>query len=179
MTDTDVTAKTMDPATALCTSCGLCCDGSIFNRAKLVPEDGKVETPLFSYVDEESGQTYLKLGCAALNESRSCSVFPNRPKICDTFRCTLLQQLDASEVSLEIAQGKVETALKQRSITLKIVEQFMDVKDRDLRTIHQDYMALGQSDKINQMNIYKEGQLRLNALRRYLRIVFNPRTKSK
>lgn len=169
--------KTADQATQLCTNCGICCDGSIFNSARLVPEDGAVTSPLRTSSDDGDDGLYLKIPCAALDNSRKCSVYPNRPEICGSFRCALLRKLDAGTISLSSARKKVELALEQREKTLEIVRQFVAVEDRDLRAIHREYLNLGDDPESDNQRLYKEGQLLLNALRRYLRKNFHPNSR--
>ena len=89
----------------------------------------------------------------------------------------MLRKLDTGAVSFENAKEKVAVALDQRAKTLKIVNQFVAVEDRDLRAIHREYLELGNNPDVNKLRAYKEGQLLLNALRRYLRQNFHPNSK--
>lgn len=110
---------------SLCTSCGLCCDGTLFTLFALEPDEDAV--PL-----EAAGARFIQSGdfregsqpCAALG-CGGCTVYAHRPRTCRGFRCLLLKQLESGKVDLETASGIVATAKRLRAEAL---EQFAKVR---------------------------------------------------
>jgi Fe-S-cluster containining protein len=103
----------------LCTSCGLCCDGSLFADLELSGAREALAAELMGLEVEEAddgrGGMVLVQPCAAL-KGRRCTVYKFRPKCCRSFECGLLQRVKLGLVSLEEAEGQVAT------VVLKIQE---------------------------------------------------------
>ena len=83
----------------LCGSCGLCCDGSIFNDVALAgtPEVTRM-IKLGVEVDPERPPLLLQ-PCTALQGTR-CRIYQRRPACCRTFECRLLQRTKRGSVSM-------------------------------------------------------------------------------
>ena len=77
----------------LCQSCGLCCDGSLFGRVDLEPEE--VEAARRHRLRVLPGARGFEQPCAALASSgpglatRRCSIYGERPASCRRFACRL------------------------------------------------------------------------------------------
>jgi Fe-S-cluster containining protein len=77
----------------LCQSCGLCCDGSLFGRVDLGPEE--VESARRRRLRVIHGGRGFEQPCAALErpdagrEQRRCSIYDERPLSCRRFTCRL------------------------------------------------------------------------------------------
>lgn len=69
----------------LCQSCGMCCDGTLFQRALLKPEEVEGAKKLGLRVIQEKG---FEQPCPKL-EARSCGVYDQRPSVCRSFICRL------------------------------------------------------------------------------------------
>jgi Fe-S-cluster containining protein len=106
----------MDPnlISALCTRCGLCCDGSLFADAELASREATALEILGVEIDDadESEPALLLQPCAALN-GKQCSIYPHRPRCCQTFECRLLKQVESGAISIDRAQQKIANALKE------------------------------------------------------------------
>ncbi len=163
-------SKQMDASSTLCTSCGLCCDGSLFSIAPLVPEDGAVTPPLRSHEDDD--ERFLSLPCRALDSEKCCTVYDHRPRICGAFRCALLDQLDGGIITLQDATQKVAVAHQHKSRTLAVVGQFVDTDGRGMKDIKQSYRGLSNADQRRDARSYKEGEFLLKAFGHYLRNTF-------
>jgi len=101
--------STSDDATALCLSCGLCCDGTLFRFVPLEPEEAKrLEGRVTPY---EGG---MAQPCLALDGVK-CRVYADRPSVCRKFRCLALQQLEAGEISGEDAHEFIQETLGRRA----------------------------------------------------------------
>ncbi len=78
----------------LCQSCGLCCDGSLFGRVPLGPEE--VEPARRRGLRVLDGRNAFEQPCAALSvrettsgTRRACSIYDDRPLSCRRFACRL------------------------------------------------------------------------------------------
>ena len=160
----------MDAASTLCTSCGLCCDGSLFSIAPLVPEDGAVVAPLRS--QEDGDERFLPLPCPALDSAKCCTVYGYRPRICGAFRCALLDRMDKGKITLQEATQKVAVARQNKSRTLAVVGQFIATDGRGMKDIKQSYRDLSEEDRTRDMRAYKEGEFLLKAFGHYLKNTF-------
>ena len=70
----------------LCKACGLCCDGSLFGRGTLEPDEVPMARKL-RLVVVGNGKSFEQ-PCSAL-AGRSCSVYDARPLACRAFECVL------------------------------------------------------------------------------------------
>lgn len=78
-----------DELAALCRACGLCCDGALFGRVPLAPDEAE---PLRRRGLRVVGAGALEQPCAALSPSpddRACTLYDERPAACRAFVCTL------------------------------------------------------------------------------------------
>lgn len=97
-----------DDATALCIACGMCCDGSLFDRAYLEPNEVTDAKAAGMKPIEVDGRAKFNQPCAAF-DSR-CTCYHTRPKVCRIYRCKLLRQIDEAEISLGEALSVVDEA---------------------------------------------------------------------
>lgn len=96
----------------LCTSCGLCCDGTLFQKVRLRPEEIESAKKIGLNVIQDKGFTQP---CVKY-ENACCQIYDSRPKACQTFRCRLLARHIAEggpiEARLRVVR-RVRGALKQ------------------------------------------------------------------
>lgn len=92
-----------------CIGCGMCCDGTLYTRAKVEAgeEPRLTEHGLMVTVDHDKG--YFRLPCPH-EKCGSCTIYEKRFVICRTFRCALLKSYNAGEIGLDEAREKVTTA---------------------------------------------------------------------
>jgi hypothetical protein len=93
---------------ALCQSCGLCCDGSLFTRVPL-GVDEVVPHDALAVVTNEKGGRHVPQRCAAL-AGTVCQVYAQRPLACRRYECLLFGALREGEVSLGEAIDVVHRA---------------------------------------------------------------------
>ena len=95
---------TRNLADTLCTSCGLCCDGTLFADVELVgqAEAARLEIMGLELDDGETNAGLLSQPCAALQGGR-CGIYAYRPKCCRVFECHLLQNAQRGAVTAERA----------------------------------------------------------------------------
>ena len=99
---------------SLCQSCGLCCNGVLFNRVSLDPEE--VETIAVKHRLPMLDDTRMKQPCGALRENGDCGIYEERPKRCRNYRCTTLEALEAGTID------PVEARVRVRRIKERLAE---------------------------------------------------------
>ena len=104
--------QTPNPTTTLCTSCGLCCDGSIHGHADLREDEveaaAAIELPLLT-----DGRRGFAMPCPKLID-RCCTIYALRPAACRGYKCQLLDDLEDGRIDLPTALGTVAVALDLR-----------------------------------------------------------------
>jgi Fe-S-cluster containining protein len=80
----------------LCIPCGLCCDGSLFERAALrLQEETMARTLGLLVLKPEKEKTFFSQPCPAFRDHK-CSVHEQKPTVCKKFRCKLLVSYESS-----------------------------------------------------------------------------------
>lgn len=96
-----------DRLAALCTSCGLCCDGTLFTQVPLLAAEAAQLRGLGLVLREaDERPPALPQRCAALAGTR-CTIYAERPASCRRYRCMLYSALEADEVGLDEALARV------------------------------------------------------------------------
>ena len=95
---------------SLCLTCGLCCDGTMFENALVTPEEA---SRLEGRVQLSADRTLLVQGCSALAGCK-CGVYEERPEACRSFKCFLLASLEAGTMSQAEAQEGVDEVMSRR-----------------------------------------------------------------
>ncbi len=101
--------RAAEEGSSLCIDCGLCCDGTLFARARVRPEFARATIELGFHVAPHGEHLSFSLPCARL-DGTCCTMYETRPVVCRAFRCALLVELDAGEVTLDAARATVVTA---------------------------------------------------------------------
>jgi Fe-S-cluster containining protein len=97
-----------DPASALCLSCGLCCDGGLFNWVALTSDD---RTRL--QANGLDGPEQLIHPCPHYS-TPACTIYAVRPTQCSKYRCEVLKAFEAGEIDEGTAHGLVDEAVSMR-----------------------------------------------------------------
>jgi len=97
-------------AETVCQACAMCCDGTLFTRVPLTPDD--VAPAEVHAVTSPTGARFLPQPCAALSGTR-CAVYAQRPTACRRFECLLVAALRDGEVS---EAGALELVAKARAL---------------------------------------------------------------
>lgn len=74
----------------LCRSCGLCCDGSLFGRARLAPDEVDDARRIKLRV-VPNGASFAQ-PCTAWKPGVGCGVYLERPRTCRKFSCKLFER---------------------------------------------------------------------------------------
>jgi len=138
-------------AQIICTSCGLCCDGTLFTHANLIPEDSDENLNAAGILAVQSSEKrYFQLPCHHL-ENRRCKIYHMwRPHVCGRFRCKILQRLSTGELSFE--QG-MEIAKKAREHIAELEHKINDTDVPDKMSIHDRFKALESRQNVKDMSV--------------------------
>jgi hypothetical protein len=106
---------------ALCIPCGLCCDGSLFERANLLAGEEAFTVGLGLKVLTDNGtKTGFELACPLF--SGYCSIYDQpRPHICGAFKCKLLLRYENNLIDLAAGLEKVERVRVMQATLTKIL----------------------------------------------------------
>ncbi len=130
---------------ALCTRCGLCCDGTLLGDVELTgpAEAARLELLGLDVDTDDADTELLALPCAGLRGTR-CSVYTQRPRCCRTFECRLLQDARQGLVTVDVALARIATAKQQirkvegilaraerRPVALPLAERIADAVDAE------------------------------------------------
>jgi len=116
---------------ALCTRCGLCCDGSLFADVELAGRDeaAALEVMGLRLDEDDPDQELLLQPCAALRGT-TCRIYPHRPECCRTFACRLLQKAQAGRVSAAQAQAQIVAVLRLKARIDELIGELWGRKSR-------------------------------------------------
>lgn len=138
----------------ICIQCGLCCDGTLFNHAR-IQESEPLETG-YSFETFVRRRPGFRLPCTYL-KNRVCSIYDQRPySICASFRCKLLRAVNSGNVKYADALKTINEviALKTR-IESQILEHHPENKGDSLpRKLKQ--FKLHFADAMNDVEIRKK-----------------------
>ena len=116
-----------DDLQTLCRSCGLCCDGSLFGRGTLEPDEVAVARKNHLRVIPRG--TAFEQPCSALSGSatdRTCAIYAERPRACHAFTCRLYDRHTREGGPLE---ARLE-AVRRVRVLLQVVEATADEEKR-------------------------------------------------
>jgi hypothetical protein len=88
----------------LCLSCGLCCDGSLFEYVELEGEEREAFAGAKLVVVDD--RPSVPLPCCR-HEGRRCSIYARRPARCVAFTCQLYRNVEGQSVSSTDALERV------------------------------------------------------------------------
>jgi Fe-S-cluster containining protein len=120
------TAQKQENVAALCSKCGLCCNGVLFGDVELTRRDNEAELRAFGLQMGKKGANVAFLQPCSCLHGTLCKIYPNRPVNCRTFECRLLQQAHAGEVSRPAALRtirKTRALVKRALIILRKLEE--------------------------------------------------------
>lgn len=128
----------MDPAStqqALCLSCGLCCDGTLFGTVPLKAGDDPLPLQAggIRLQVQQTGQSF-KLPCTAYQHG-CCQVYANRPLNCVNYRCQLLKRYTRGEVAWVEAQQRIARAKALRETLHTELARIQDSTETSLIAI--------------------------------------------
>lgn len=156
-------AAPVDQAQRLCTSCGLCCTGALFEWVPLEPDEvGRAEANGLAPVPGEPprfAQPCPRLGGCI------CTIYRDRPRACAAYRCNLLRKLDAGDIGLTAGLAIVR---KARALEADAQAVLVHANIRPaLRAMEQPLDELATQLGVDRQAVAVE-RLRVAALQQYL-----------
>jgi uncharacterized protein len=129
----------VQPAEDLCLSCGLCCDGALYDFVKLEPtDDAQKLKELGLPVRVSRGKVPVASfpqPCVALCKNRTCRVYADRPWQCRDFECGVLKDVKAGRITFITALRQVKKT-RRRSDEVRLL--LRELGDTD------EHRALGE-----------------------------------
>jgi len=105
-------------AARLCTACGMCCNGVLFELVRLQPGDSVRDLEsLGMKVRRKKREPYFSQPCTFLHDCR-CSIYDHRPKRCRMFECLTLQRA----IHQEIAEPEALNLIREIKTLVDAVE---------------------------------------------------------
>jgi uncharacterized protein len=120
----------------LCLSCGLCCQGVIFNRAGLKPDEiGLAKDNGLDYFPSGEEEFAFRLPCRLYQDDK-CSIYLIRPEACRRYRCDLLKRLTNKAISLEeskIIVSQIKSLMDSINKQMDNIEPSADFNQRIIK----------------------------------------------
>ena len=118
---------------SLCLECGLCCNGVIFARGELQPEDDATRLRmlglrLISNSKFKIQNSKFAQPCAAFDGCR-CRIYADRPKYCREFECLLLRDVKAGALETAAALRIIQTARRRADKVKKLLRELGDAQE--------------------------------------------------
>ena len=111
---------------ALCTDCGLCCDGTFYGSVVVAAAEterlARVRLPLV----QNEGACTMAQPCTALR-GRLCDAYADRPSACAAYECELRKKVNAGACSLTEAREPI-AAMRALLVTIR---QAFEIREGD------------------------------------------------
>lgn len=104
------TTGSVDESMHVCVACNLCCDGSLFNRVAVKPEEKERLQEKGRFYTKSNGEIRMRLGCHYLADNGQCECYKQRPRKCRTYQCELLKSVEAGIIPMQDAVSIVQEA---------------------------------------------------------------------
>jgi len=98
-----IDAATISEPVHVCVVCNLCCDGTLFDRVAVSPEEKERTKGKAQFYTKSNGEIRMRLRCAYLGGDGLCECYQQRPEKCQGYRCELLKSVEAGFTSMQHA----------------------------------------------------------------------------
>ena len=131
----------------LCVSCGYCCDGTLFTKAKAYDEDAPHIARLGLTASENEGNKSFGLPCHHFEGK--CTVYDQtRPRTCGKFFCEPVKKIRKQESSVEEVQALIEKVRILREQFFAVVQQqYPEFEDCSLAEIRQRLYNVSEEEQ--------------------------------
>ena len=120
-----------DAASRLCTACGMCCNGVLFEIVRLQPQDSVKELEkLGMQINRRKTEPYFKQPCRMLAGCH-CSIYEQRPTRCRRFECLQLKLLAAGEITEAEVAAKIAEAKELVAQVQTLLADAGDLAEQD------------------------------------------------
>ena len=123
----------MNVSEQLCTACGLCCDGTLFDLVKLEASDDAAKVKSLGLpVKLSRGKVPVARfpqPCAALCEDRTCRLYADRPWQCRVFECGVLKEANAGRITTVAALRLIKQARQRADRVRRLLRELGDTDE--------------------------------------------------
>ena len=84
----------------LCLTCGLCCNGTLYERVEVKPQHVPLVSKLRLRLEPFNDSFQFPQPCS-LYQKDCCSVYPHHPPSCKAYKCALLHKYESGEVTFD------------------------------------------------------------------------------
>ena len=123
----------VERAEDLCLSCGLCCDGTLFDFVKLETTDDARKLKLLGLpIKVSRGRTPVARfpqPCVALCKDRTCRVYADRPGQCRAFECGVLKDVKAGQITFAAALRQVKKTRRRSNEVRLLLRELGDTDE--------------------------------------------------
>ena len=123
---------------SLCKTCGLCCDGTLFDSVAIEPHET---------VPDELGPVRVGDKDAFYQHCRCfngvCTIYLCRPQACRQFKCLVLKDYQKQRSSYEASQTKIQRIISARAS----IEPAIDLNGRSFSKAVADFAKKHKNDK--------------------------------
>jgi len=120
----------VDSSEDLCLSCGLCCDGTLYDFVMLEPGDDALRLQQLGLrVKVSRGRTPVTRfpqPCAALCQDRTCRIYRDRPRQCQEFECGVLKDAKAGQITYAAGLREVKKARRRADEVRRLLRELGD-----------------------------------------------------
>lgn len=116
------TAPDVNPSD-LCITCGLCCNGTLFNYADMKSNEIEQVVRLGMKPLGEPTPDSFSLPCPNL-DGTMCSCYHDRPAVCGDFMCSLVDALQDGEIDMATS---LQVVARTREISGELREQLVEL----------------------------------------------------
>lgn len=106
----------MNDSDNICLACGLCCDGTLIGHVQLDREELPTLKKLMEIEDENSNGFFLQ-PCDKYCDG--CTIYSQRPKQCDNFKCDLLNSVESKKTEFSTALDAINSVKQQKTLIEK------------------------------------------------------------
>ena len=128
---------TPEKLSEICVKCGMCCDGTLFNRATIKNTEDERLAKSFGLTtfSDADGKLNFQLPCHLFKGC--CTVYDQaRPNICGSFFCEPLKKAQKDEITFEKAEKLIDATVKLRNEIIEIASTITEFKGYDIRQLY-------------------------------------------
>ena len=113
-------------ASSLCSSCGMCCDGTLFHSVVLQSTDSpRTLSSLGLTLKRKPGVTTFRQPCSA-HQNHQCAIYENRPQRCRLFNCQQLLRVASGEITQSAARERIASTREKINQVVGKIERLTE-----------------------------------------------------